>query len=315
MILRSVLQQGLLWLFTIVLFLTLLFMPRTAAYETGAGGMYKSASYDYSVEAHMDQFKFFFQYIKENKGLGTVYNGVSLHENIWRTFKKSMVITIPALLLGFFLGIAKGIFDYRVRNKLGRLFGVTTTRFFLSVPDLFLIITLQLLIMEGFEAGLLPHIVVYGSDQLSVIILDIIFLAIYPMFYIANVTFFSIRDEQGMDYIRTAFSKGTSSLKVLYRHVLKNSFIKILSHTNTITLYTLSNLFIVEYLTNYRGAAYFFFQTVAAPNLFFVGQRFDIQLFPAAGYVILFTAVIFIAKVLTEIARGLASPLERNGLK
>lgn len=315
MIFRSIFQQCLLWLLTIILFLTLLFLPRTADYVKGPGGMFKSASYDYSVDAHIDQFKYFFQYIKENKGLGTVYNGISLQENIWRTFKKSMLITIPALLLGFFLGIVKGIFDYRVRNRMGKLFGVTTTRFFLSVPDLFLIIALQLLIMEGYEAGLLPHIVVYGSDQLSVVILDIIFLAIYPIFYIANITFFSIRDEQGMDYIRTAFSKGTSSLKVLYRHVLKNSFIKILSHTNTITLYTLSNLFIVEYLTNYRGAAYSFFKAVAAPNAFVIGQGFDIQLFPAAGYIILFTAVIFIAKVLTEIAKGLASPLERNGLK
>ncbi|MFJ5713683.1 ABC transporter permease subunit [Neobacillus sp. NPDC093127] len=312
MILRNIFHQTLLWLTTIILFLTLLFLPRTAAYETGAGGMYKSATSTYSIDAHVNQFKQFFQYIKENKGLGTVYNGVSLTENIWRTFQKSMLITIPALFIGFFLGIAKGVFDYRIRNRRGKLFGVNTTRFFLSIPDLFLIIALQLLIMEGFEAGLLPHIVVYGSDQPSVVILDIIFLAIYPLFYIANITFFSIRDEQGMDYIRTAFSKGTSSFKVLYRHVLKNCFVKILSHTNTITLYALSNLFIVEFLTNYRGAAYFFYETVTSPKAFMVGQDFSIAVYPAAGYVILFTAVIYLAKVLSEIARGMVSPLERN---
>ncbi|MGG1676439.1 hypothetical protein ACIFOT_11915 [Neobacillus sp. NRS-1170] len=96
-----------------------------------------------------------------------------------------MLITIPALFLGLFLGIVKGVFDYRIRERRGRLFGVSTTRFFLSIPDLFLIIALQLLIMEGYEAGLLPHISVYGADQLSVVILDIIFLAIYPLFYIA----------------------------------------------------------------------------------------------------------------------------------
>ncbi|WP_423799589.1 ABC transporter permease subunit [Neobacillus sp. SAB-20_R2A] len=312
MILRRILQQFLLWMITIILFLTLLFQPRTTEYQTGPRGMFISAKYSYTIEAHVDQFKEFFHYIKENKGLGTVYNGFSLTENIWRTFKKSMLITIPALLIGFFLGIAKGIFDYRIRNKKGKLLGVSTTRFFLSVPDLFLIIALQLLIMEAYEAGILPHIKVYGSGFLSVVILDIIFLAIYPLFYIANITFFSIRDEQGMDYIRTAFSKGTSSLKVLYRHVLKNSFLKILSHTNTITLYTLSNLFIVEYLTNYRGAAYFFYETVTSPASFVNGQQFKVGVYPAAGYIILFTGFIFVAKILTEIARGLVSPLERN---
>ncbi|MEH7300900.1 ABC transporter permease subunit [Neobacillus drentensis] len=313
MIIRSIVYQAILWLITIFLFLSLLFLPRTTSYQTGSGGEFLSAIYNYSFDQHVNQFTEFFQYIRENEGLGTVYNGYSLTENIWRTFQKSMLIVIPALFLGFFLGVAKGIFDFRIRSRRGKLFGVSMTRFFLSVPDLFLIIALQLLIMEGYEAGILPHIVVYGSDQISVVLLDILFLAIYPLFYIANITYFSIRDEQGMDYIRTAFSKGTSSFKVLYRHVLKNCFVKILSHTNTITLYTLSNLFIVEFLTNYRGAAFFFYETVTSPEFFRVGMNIKIQLYPAAGYIILFTAVIFLAKVLSEIARGMVSPLERRG--
>lgn len=313
MILRSILRQILLWLITVFIFLSLLFMPRTAAYQTGAGGQFESASQTYSLGVHVQQFKDFFQYIKENKGLGTFHNGYSLSDNIWRTFKKSMLITIPALILGFFLGIAKGLFDYRIRNRWGKLFGVSTTRFFLSIPDLFLIISIQLLLMEGYHAGWLPHIIVYGSDQLSVVILDIIFLTIYPIFYIANITYFSIRDEQGMDYIRTALSKGTSSLKILYRHVLKNCFVKILSHTNTITLYTLSNLFIVEFLTNYHGAAQAFFETVQSPDFLRIGMQMGINIYPAAGYVILFTAVILLAKVVSEIAKGAVSPLERKG--
>jgi oligopeptide transport system permease protein len=311
-IFRSILKDGLLWLIVTLLFLTFLFLPRSAAYSNGQGGMFTGAKYNYSLEAHINEFKEFVQYIKENKGLGTVYNGHSLNDNVLRTFMKSMMITIPALLLGFFLGISKGVFDYRIRNRKGRLAGVTTTRFFLSVPDLFLIIFLQLLIMELYEMGLTPHISVYGSDEVSVIILAIIFLMIYPLFYIANITFFSIRDEQGMDYIRTALSKGTSSFKVLYSHVLKNCYVKILSHSNTITIYTLSNLFIVEFLTNYRGAATFFYETMTSPQAFLVGQQFHFNVYPAAGYIILFTGVIFISKILSQIAKGLVSPLERN---
>jgi oligopeptide transport system permease protein len=309
---RSILKDGLLWIIVTLLFLSLLFLPRSTSYSEGQSGMYAGAKYDYSFEAHMDEFKIFVQYIKENKGLGTVYNGHSLNENVLRTFMKSMLITIPALLLGFFLGVAKGVFDYRVRNRKGRLAGVTITRFFLSVPDLFLIIFMQLLIMELYEKGIIPHISVYGSDEVSVVILAIIFLMIYPLFYIANITFFSIRDEQGMNYIRTALSKGTSSFKILYSHVLKNCFVKILSHANTITIYTLSNLFIVEFLTNYRGAAIFFYETMTAPQEFFVGQQFSFHVYPAAGYIILFTGVIFISKILSQIARGIVSPLERN---
>lgn len=313
MILKAIGKQLLLWAIILVIFLGLLLMPRTAHFTTGKGGELVSAGYGYSFKEHVNQFKDFFGYIKEHKGLGEVMVGYSLSDNIWRTFKKSIIIIVPALLLGFFGGVAKGIFDYRIRDHRGKLFGVSTTRFFLSIPDLFLIITIQLLLMEGYEIGILPHIQVFESGNPSVVILNIIFLAIYPLFYIANITFFSIRDEQGMDYIRTALSKGTSSFKILYKHVLKNCYVKILTHTNTVTLYTLSNLFIVEYLTNYRGAAFFFYQTMTSPEFFSVGQAIQISVYPAAGYIILFTAIIFISNTLSQIGKGMASPLERNG--
>lgn len=312
MVLKAITKQVLLWIIVLTVFLGLLLLPRTANYTTGEGGVFLGAKYEYSVKEHVNQFKDFFQYIKENKGLGEVMVGYSLTDNIWRTFKKSIILIVPALLLGLFLGVAKGIFDYRIRTRKGKLFGVSMTRFFLSIPDLFLIISIQLLLMEGFEAGILPHIIVFGSGNLSVVLLNIFFLIIYPCVYIANITFFSIRDEQGMDYIRTALSKGTSSLRVLYGHVLKNCYVKILTHTNTITLYTLSNLFIVEYLTNYRGAAFFFYQSLLSPQFFGVGQEIQISVFPAAGYTILFTAVIFVSNTVSQIGKGFASPLERS---
>lgn len=312
MILRVIAKQVLLWAIVLFVFLGLLLLPRTTAYTTGEGGVFLGAKYEYSFSEHVKKFKEFFDYIDDNKGLGEVMVGYSLTENIMRTFKKSIFLIFPSLLLGFFLGVMKGIFDYRIRFRRGKLLGVSSTRFFLSIPDLFLIITIQLLIMEGFEAGLLPYIAVFESENLSVIILNIIFLTIYPCVYIANITFFSIRDEQGMDYIRTALSKGTSSFKVLYRHVMKNCYVKILTHTNTITLYTLSNLFIVELLTNYRGAAYFFYQALLSPEFFNIGQEIQINVYPAAGYVILFTAVIFVSNTISLIGKGFASPLERN---
>ncbi|OCA88197.1 hypothetical protein A8F94_10340 [Bacillus sp. FJAT-27225] len=310
-IVNLVLRQGALWVVATILFLTLLFLPRTAVYTEGRAGSYEGARYEYSFKEHVQQFKGFFTYIKENKGLGDVMDGYSMTTNIVRTFNKSMKIALPALVIGLFVGVAKGIFDYRSRNRKARFLGEPTTRVFLSIPDLFLIIMTQIAIMTAYEWGVMPYMRVFG-DSMSVIILNIIFLSIYPVFYIANITYSSIRDEQGRDYIVTAFSKGTPPIQVLYRHVLKNCYPKILSHTNTITLYTLSNLFIVEYLTNYRGAAFFFLETVASPDVFAVGQPNSINVFGAAGYIILFTGVIFLSKLATGVGKNMVSPLERG---
>ncbi|CEG28988.1 ABC transporter permease subunit [Bacillus sp. B-jedd] len=313
MIIKYILKQGILWVIVMAIFLALLFLPRDIVFLDPASKFSLESKYDYSIEKHIEQFKNFFTYIKENKGLGDIREGQSRVDSIWNTFLKSMKIAIPALFIGLFGGVAKGVFDYRIRNRKTRIFGETLTRFFMSIPDLFLIIFIQIAIMTAYGWGLLPYMKVYGSDTLSTTILGIIYLSIYPVFYIANITYSSIRDEQAMDYIKTAFSKGTSSLKVLYRHVLKNCYPKILSHTNTITLYTLSNLFIVEKLTNFRGAAYFFYQSVESPYAFAVGQnQFPINLFSAAGYIFLFTAVIFLSKIASQIGKNMLYPLERN---
>ncbi|RHW38905.1 ABC transporter permease subunit [Neobacillus notoginsengisoli] len=315
MIIKYIFRQGILWIIVMAIFLALLFLPRDIIFLEPGSKYSLESKYDYSVEKHIAQFKDFFTYVKENKGLGEVREGQSRVDSIWNTFMKSMKITIPALIIGLFGGVAKGVFDYRIRNRKTKIFGETLTRFFMSIPDLFLIIFIQIAIMTAYGWGLLPYMKVYGSDTLSTTILGIIYLTIYPVFYIANITFSSIRDEQAMDYIKTAFSKGTSSLEVLYRHVLKNCYPKILSHTNTITLYTLSNLFIVEKLTNFRGAAYFFYESVASPYAFAVGQsQFPINLFSAAGYIFLFTAVIFLSKVASQIGKNMLYPLERNQL-
>jgi oligopeptide transport system permease protein len=311
-IVNLVVRQGILWIVATILFLTLLFLPRTTVYTEGRGGSFESARYEYSLKDHVQQFKDFYTYIKVNKGLGEVMDGHSATVHVVRTFTKSMKIALPALAIGLFAGIAKGVFDYRFRNKKTRFLGEPTTRVFLSIPDLFLIIMIQIAIMTAYEWGIMPYMKVYGSDSMSVLFLNIFFLSIYPIFYIANITYSSIRDEQGRDYIVTAFSKGTPSLKVLYSHVLKNCYPKILSHTNTITLYTLSNLFIVEYLTNYRGAALFFYETVASPAMIGIGQQNPINLFGAAGYIILFTGVIFLAKLAAGIGKNMVSPLERS---
>ncbi|WML50155.1 ABC transporter permease subunit [Neobacillus sp. PS3-34] len=311
-IVQPILRQALLWAISTFLFLSILFIPRNVEFKAGQGNTFNNATYHYSIQDHITEFKNFYLYIKKNRGFGEVSVGYSLTEKIGRTFFKSMKIAIPAIILGFFAGIAKGVFDYRTRNRRGKLLGVSTTKFFLSVPDLFLIIMIQIAIMTTYEYGLLPLIKVFGSEHLSTVILCIVFLSIYPIFHIATITYYSLHDEQGMDYIRTALAKGITSSKILYFHMLKNCLVKILSQANTITLYVLSNLFIVEFLTSYRGAAYFFFRSVAPPGSFTGGIDFHLNTFAAAGYTIMFTLVIFIANTISQVTRKILFPYERS---
>ncbi|MCH1626507.1 ABC transporter permease subunit [Fredinandcohnia sp. SECRCQ15] len=302
-----ILKQLLLWGLSTVLLIIIIFIPRDVIFETSKYGDIQNVVYHYSIENHIENIKSFFHYVKENKGLGEYASGESVGAHVFEASIRSLKLIIPAILLGFFLGIVKGVFDFLTkRKKIG--VGSGMTWFMLSVPDLFFMVFSQLALMFLYEKGLFPHIDLFGHEKAENQIVAIVFLAMYPLFFIANITYTSLLEEESMDYIPTAKSKGVGSFKILSVHMLKNALQKINVSSNTMTLYVLSNLFIVEFLTNYRGAAYYFFSSIATPSSFRVGQSFFINLNIAFGFVLLFTFIIFLSNAFFQTINSFVTP-------
>ncbi|WP_423408868.1 ABC transporter permease subunit [Heyndrickxia sp. MSNUG] len=310
--LKKAVEQFLLWIICVFLFIAILFLPNTTKYEVGKGGQFESASYVYDVDKHIANIKGFFQYIKENQGLGEIIPGQSYSEKILPKAWKSLLLIVPALILAFIFGVLKGIFDFRMQKRRLNFLGNGTTWLFISMPDLFFIIITQIGLMYLYEKGLFFHVALYGSDNLETYVVCILFLLIYPVFYLANITNVSLREQEGNDYIRTARSKGTSGTKILFLHILKNSLPKILAHANTITLYVLSNLFIVEKLTDFKGAASGLFQAVFSGTGFNIGLEIGMDGVSAFGYTIFFTSIILVSNLVAQIFRSIVTPASQE---
>lgn len=305
--LKVVSKQLALWCITTMLLLIIIFIPRDVIYETSKYGDVQKIIYDYSVEQHISNMKQFVLFLQKNHGLGVYSDGDTVENHVLKTSGRSLLIIIPAIFIGFFLGVIKGVFDYFTKNKRIGV-GSGMTWFMLSVPDLFFMIGIQLLLMFLYDVGLLPHIDLYGHEKLENIIVCILFLAIYPLFLIANITYVSLVEEETKDYIRTAKSKGISRYKTIVLHMLKNALQKINVNSNTMTLYVLSNLFIVEFLTNYRGAAYYFYKAIAAPQRFVEGTNFHMNTNSAVGFVLVFTLIILLSNLFFLLLSHFVSP-------
>jgi|GEM_PF-1120940 len=311
---QVIIKQLILFMIVSLLFLFIIFMPRDVTMTTGEGGMFLSAEYHYSFEQHMDNILEFFRYLSQVEELPELVSGQAFMETVTNTIQKSMIIVLPSLLLAFFLGIAKGIYDYKSERKKSWFLGKGTTWIFLSIPDIFVIIFIQLSLLILYDHGLFFHVDIYGSDKIDNYIVCILFLMIYPLFYISNVTYMSLKDEERMDYIRTAMAKGTKEMRILYIHVLKNCWGKILTHTNTITLYVLSNLFIVERLTDFRGAGMKFFEAIAPATSFHpTSANFSINFVATFVYATFFTVVIFLSNLISKLFKAYLSPSEMEG--
>jgi oligopeptide transport system permease protein len=309
---KKAIEQFVLWMICVFLFIGILFLPSKTDFEVGQGGQFKSASYDYELDTHIENITGFFAFVKENPGLGEFVPGQSNAKRIAEKAWKSLLLIVPTLILAYVFGVLKGIFDFRMQRKRLNFLGNGTTWLFISMPDLFFIITTQIGLMFLYEKGLFFHVTLYGGEKFETYVVGVLFLMIYPLFYLANITNVSLQEQQGNDYIRTAQSKGTSSVKILFIHILKNSFPSILAHSNTITLYVLSNLFIVEKLMNFQGAADGLYDAVLRGTGFKIGLEIMVDGVSAVGYTVFFASIILLSNLVTQIFKSLVTPFSQE---
>lgn len=224
------------------------------AYFLGEGDVtsfFSSIKLLFPISESIDAIKQFIISGWTEGSLGTTKSGEVYEDIVKVHFPRSLIVIVTAFILSVLFGISKGIFDYRNKNTYLNIFGTGLTSLVNSLPDFLLIISLQWIIMINFN-----FIDVFGHDQWFNFIFPSILVALYPMMYFARITFATLSAEDGEMYIQFARSKGLTEKVVIKRHILKKCFHSILQHLGVVMTYVVSNLLIVEWLMEYKGAAW-----------------------------------------------------------
>lgn len=140
--------------------------------------------------------------------------------------KVSVKLGVIAAGCALACGVVLGAVAALRRNKIiDRIIMVVTTAF-VSMPSF--IMGSLLLVVFVVKLQLLPG---NGSAQSGPagLVLPIITLALYPMAYITRLTRSSMLDVLGQDYIRTARAKGADERRVVFRHVLRNGMLPVVT--------------------------------------------------------------------------------------
>ncbi len=140
----------------------------------------------------------------------------------------SLAIAVPAFLLGLWVNIGLALMLVWARASWIDRWGVALAAALMSISSLFFIIAGQYLVARVWQwvpiSGFVP-----GWDSWRFVMLPIV---ISVTAGIGNGTrwYRSIfLEEIGKDYVRTARAKGLSESRILFRHVLKNGLIPILT--------------------------------------------------------------------------------------
>ncbi|MBN1452535.1 MAG: ABC transporter permease subunit [Anaerolineales bacterium] len=162
-------------------------------------------------------------------------------------------LLLIALGVAFIVGVSLGIGAAVSRNKLFSTLIVVLSTLGISIPSFLLAMLFWVANIQAhrsFEMEVLPS-AGFGWD--SHLIMPVLVLAMRPLAQIAQVTYVSLTDVLGQDYIRTARAKGLHERVVRNVHALRNVLIPVLTTIGTSLRFSLASLPVVELFFNWPG--------------------------------------------------------------
>jgi peptide/nickel transport system permease protein len=246
--------------------------------------------------------------------LGHIFTGhfgysYKLNQSVSQLFDenagRSAYLSGAALVLSLIVAVPLGIAQAVKRNSIGD-YGATSLNFILySMPSFFL--GLILIQVFALDLKIFPPTV---SDSVqstwsaithpNQLLLPIITLAAINVASFSRYMRSSALDNLAQDYIRLARAKGLSQRSVLFRHLLRNASLPLITLIGLSIPTLLAGNLLIEVLFNYPGLGQLFFQALGS-------EDYDILL----AYTILGGILTVLGNLMADIAVSAADPRVR----
>lgn len=195
-------------------------------------------------KSNSEQFKKYLKNISQlNFGNSYIFRNVKASSLFWKNFQTTFLLTISSCFLGSLIGIFFGSLS-ALWDKTNKSFIFEIIFLFLSSTPIFIIG----FILQYYLAYRLKIFKISGSPILPILTLSLVISG-----SIYKITYNNMIDTLKQPYILTAYSKGLSTTKVVFKHALKNALIPILAQIGLIFIYLISGAVITEYIFNLQG--------------------------------------------------------------
>jgi peptide/nickel transport system permease protein len=229
---------------------------------------------------------------------------VSYDTPVAQLIAERLQVTLPLALLAMALtvvaALAFGLYAAAHHNKLGDVSVMAASQLGLSIPNFWFAILLILLFavqlqwvgaggFPGWEEGVWPG--------LKALILPALSLAVVQAAILARVTRSAVVDVMREDYVRTARAKGLSKRQVLWRHVLGNAMIPVLTIMGLQFANLITGTIVVENVFVLPGIGRLVFQGIANRDLVVVRD-----------VVMLLAAIVVLVNFVVDVLYALIDP-------
>lgn len=237
--------------------------------------------------------------------LGTSFvNNRSIADDLFTRLPRTMMLIVPAVIIAVIVGMPLGIVAARFRKTLVDPAISSTALIGFSMPVF--VSGLLLVYLFSLKLGWLPaNGFVSPADDfvgfLKRAAMPIFTLSLGPMAITMRMTRSSMLEQMGLDYVRTARAKGLTEFTTMYRHVLRNALLPVV----TVVALQFGAMFagsvLVESIFNWPGVNSYLLTSISVRD------------YPVVQAVVLVIATIFVLiNFLTDVSFAFFDPRIRH---
>ena len=198
-------------------------------------------------------------------------------ELITERLRVTLPLALMAMTLTLVLALSMGIYAASRHNRLGDVGVMAASQVGIAIPNFWFAILLILLFavqLQWVSAGGFPG---WTEDDggglwtgLQALILPAVALALVQAAILARVTRSAVLDVMREDFVRTARAKGLSRRQALWRHVLRNAMIPVLTVAGLQFANLITGTIVVENVFVLPGIGRLIFQAISNRDLIVV---------------------------------------------
>lgn len=247
----------------------------------------------------LEQFFIYFKGILHGD-FGTSYKkmGTSVAEIITTTMVPTLKLGLVTVILVLVAGVFGGIMMAKAKTPFGKGAWLTGLTLGVSIPNF--LVALLLMIVFGVILRAVPII---GLSTPAHYILPAVAMGLYPISAVARLTQSSYEEVVRQDYITMAKAKGISKTTVLFRHILKNAMLPVITYMGPMVAFLLTGSVVIEKIFTIPGLGREFTNAI-------MNHDYTVVM----GITIFMGAIIILCNLLADILCALVDPRVRKSM-
>lgn len=219
-------------------------------------------------------------------GISYQYEGRSVNEILGERIGPSVFIGSQALIFGAIVGLLLGIISALKHNSFLDYGSVTIAVLGMSIPSFVFAALLQYYV--GVKLGWLPAALWEGYENT---IMPSLALSVTVIATVARFIRTEMLEVLGQDYIVTARAKGLSEKAVVFKHIIRNAIIPVVTMLGPLAVAIMTGTLVIEKIFTVPGLGEQFTKSILVND-------YSVIMGVTLMYSALFIAIVFIVDIL-----------------